>query len=145
MLKWYIKHGLEITVIHKIFKCQPSRPFKPKTVKECAIFPKNKAYDLLKTAKIGDPSIVFCRYAEKGVSKIRSKNYPDAKTCQSVIGFDGNCLYPHCSRQELLYGKEQYIEVDEPFYKAFIDSRCEDILSDELFGFCRVDIHVSEK
>ena len=43
---------------------------------------------MLTTGMIGGPSIVFCRYAEAGVSKIRSHIYSgaDAKICRSVQG-----------------------------------------------------------
>ena len=41
----------------------------------CKICTKNEAYEMLKTGMIGGPSIVFCRYAEAGVSKIRSHIY----------------------------------------------------------------------
>ena len=42
-------------------------------------------------------------------------------------------------------GKEQYTEVEDPSDIAFVNKVCEDILSDQLFGFCQVDIHVSDK
>ena len=50
----------------------------------CKICTKNEAYEMLTTGMIGGPSIVFCRYAEAGVSKIRSHIYSeaDAKTCR---------------------------------------------------------------
>ena len=54
----------------------------------CKICTKNEAYEMLTTGMIGGPSIVFCRYAEAGVSKIRSHIYRggEAKTCRSVQG-----------------------------------------------------------
>ena len=41
----------------------------------CTVHTKNEAYELLTTGMIGGPSIVFCRYAEADVSKIRSHRY----------------------------------------------------------------------
>ena len=72
---------------------------------------------MLTTGMIGGPSIVFCRHAEAGVSKIRSHiysdsgagaNQADAKTCRSVQGLDANSLYLFCSGQEMPCGKEKF-------------------------------------
>ena len=75
----------------------------------CKICTKNEAYEMLTTGMIGGPSIVFCRYAESGVSKIRSHIYSraDAKICRSVQGLDSNSLYLFCSGQEMPCGKEK--------------------------------------
>ena len=79
---------------------------------------------MLTTGMIGGPSIVFCRYAEAGVSRIRSHIYSDseagataeleqaklradAKTCRAVLGLDANSLYLFCSGQEMPCGKEK--------------------------------------
>ena len=65
---------------------------------------------MLTTGMIGGPSIVFCRHAEAGVSKIRSHIYreEDAKTCRSVQGLDANSLYLFCSGQEMPCGKKKF-------------------------------------
>ena len=53
--------------------------------KKCETCPKNRAYDLLQTGMIGGPTIVFCRYANAGKTKIRPQIYDrEAKTCKSV-------------------------------------------------------------
>ena len=75
--------------------------------KDCKIHTKNEAYEMLTTGMIGGPSIVFCRYAEAGVSQIRSHIYQHAKTCRAVLGFDANSLYLFCSGQEMPCGKEK--------------------------------------
>ena len=108
----------------------------------CKICTKNEAYEMLKTGMIGGPSIVFCRYAEAGVSKIRSHIYSEkAKTCRSVQGLDANSLYLFCSGQEMPCGKEKGFkcnlgEKDEIILK---------VLNDELFGFFEVDLEVPEQ
>ena len=106
----------------------------------CKICTKNEAYEMLTTGMIGGPSIVFCRHAETGVSKIRSHIYrgADAKTCRSVLGLDANSLYLFCSGQEMPCGKEKVFkcnlgEKDEIILK---------VLNDELFGFFEVDLEV---
>ena len=75
--------------------------------KDCKIHTKNEAYEMLTTGMIGGPSIVFCRYAEAGVSQIRSHIYQHAKSCRAVLGFDANSLCLFCSGQEMPCGKEK--------------------------------------
>ena len=72
---------------------------------------KNKLNELLKTGMVGGPSIVFCWYAEAGVSQIRSHIYPDAKICKLIGRWDANSLYLYCSGQEISCDKEEYVEV----------------------------------
>ena len=124
---------------------------------DCKICTKNEAYEMLTTGMIGGPSIVFCRYAEAGVSQIRSHRYSDsaagkageagaklradAKTCQAVVGFDANSLYLFCSGQEMPCGKEKVFKCN-PEEK---DKLIQKVLNDELFGFFEVDIEVPEQ
>ena len=100
------------------------------TRKDCQIHTKNEAYEMLKTGMVGGPSIVFCRYAEAGISKIRDSDREgeagaklgagvagdsktgeaageEAKTCRAVLGFDANSLYLFCSGQDMPCGKEK--------------------------------------
>ena len=109
----------------------------------CEICTKNEAYEMLKTGMIGGPSIVFCRHAEAGVSKIRSHIYreEDAKICRSVQGLDANSLYLFCSGQEMPCGKEKVFHCDPEEKNEIIKN----VLNDELFGFFEVDIEVPEQ
>ena len=109
--------------------------------KDCKICTKNEAYEMLTTGMIGGPSIVFCRYAEAGVSQIRSHMYEDAKTCRAVLGLDANSLYLFCSGQEMPCGKEKVFQ-GNPEEK---DKLIQNVLNDKLFGFCQVDIEVPEQ
>ena len=99
---------------------------------ECNQCPKNKPYELLKTGMIGGPSIVFCRYAEVGKTKIRSHQWKDAKNCESIVGYDANSLYLYCSGQEMPCGKEQYFEVEDP---TAVEDLCNAVLNGNLFGY----------
>ena len=119
----------------------------------CKICKKNEAYEMLTTGMIGGPSIVFCRHAEAGVSKIRSHiysdsgagaNQADAKTCRSVLGLDVNSLYLFCSGQEMPCGKEKVFKCN-PEAKPEQDKIIQNVLNDKLFGFFEVDIEVPEK
>ena len=110
----------------------------------CILCAKNKPYELLKTGMIGGPSIVFCRYAEAEMSKIRSHKYENAKTCKSVVAFDANSLYLYCSGQEMPCGKEENVEIEKPNDPELIDKLYKDILEDKLFGFLQVGIYVPD-
>ena len=114
---------------------------------------------MLTTGMIGGPSIVFCRHAEAGVSKIRSHIYSesDAKTCRSVQGLDANSLYLFCSGQEMPCGKEKVFKCNpeaKPEAKPERSSEqsseekneiIQNVLNDKLFGFFEVDIEVPEQ
>ena len=116
----------------------------------CEICTKNEAYEILTKGMVGGPSIVFCRHAEAGVSKIRSRiysdsgagaNQADAKTCRSVQGLDANSLYLFCSGQEMPCGKEKVFHCDPEEKNEIIQN----VLNDKLFGFFEVDIEVPEQ
>ena len=109
--------------------------------KDCKICTKNEAYEMLTTGMIGGPSIVFCRYAEAGVSRIRSHIYEDAKTCRAVLALDANSLYSFCSGQEMPCGKEKVFS-SNPEEK---DKLIQNVLNGKLFGFFQVDIEVPEQ
>ena len=117
--------------------------------KACETCTKNEAYEILITGMVGGPSIVFCRYAEAGISKIRSHISSDseagaaaaAKTCRAVLGFDANSLYLYCSGQEMPCGKEKVFQAN-PEEK---DKLIQNVLNDKLFGFFQVDIEVPEQ
>ena len=115
-----------------------------KIKKYCKICDKNKIYKLLKTGMVGGPSIVFMRYAEAEKTMIRSHKYKNPKKCVRIKGFDANGLYLYCAGQEMPCGKEECIEVENPSDPKFIKKICEEILDGNLFGFCQVDIHVSD-
>ena len=128
--------------------CQKKGCEKCKEIRDnCEICTKNEAYEMLTTGMIGGPSIVFCRHAEAGVSKIRSHIYrgsdseADAKTCRSVQGLDANSLYLFCSGQEMPCGKEKVFHCDPEEKNEIIQN----VLNDKLFGFFEVDIEVPEQ
>ena len=95
---------------------------------------------LLKTCMVDGPSIIFCRYHASGKSQIH--NYTDQKTCSKIVGFNTNSLYLYCSRQEIPCGKEEYIEVDQPYDTLEL---CNQVMKGTLFRFLQVDIHVLDE
>ena len=52
-------------------------------------------YHLVKDNIVGGPSIVFHRYHEKSLTKLREADYgkDEAKLCQGILGLDQNALY----------------------------------------------------
>ena len=118
----------------------------------CKICTKNEAYEMLKKGMVGGPSIVFCRYAEAGISQIRSNTEADGKTCRTILGFDANSLYLFCSGQEMSCGKEKVFHRDsggEAGTKLGAEGEekklIQNVLSNKLFGFFEVDIEVPEQ
>ena len=102
-------------------------------------------YNLLKTGMIGGPAIVFCRYHEAGVTKIRSHKYDgEAKTCGGVLGYDANALYPYCTGSEMPVGKESLVVNRRPYEEKRIKKFCRSVLRGKVFGFAQVDIEVPE-
>ena len=120
------------------------------TRKDCETCTKNEAYEILTGGMVGGPSIVFCRYAEAGISKIRSHINNEAKTCRAVLGFDANSLYLFCSGQEMPCGKEKVFSSKpesnpEPSSESKKNKIIQNVLNDKLFGFFEVDIEVPEQ
>ena len=67
---------------------------------------KNKdLHQLVKDGIVGGPSIVFQRYHEKGVTKIRQTEYGEtARSCGSIVGYDANALYLWSLMQDMPTG-----------------------------------------
>jgi hypothetical protein len=68
----------------------------------------------LKEAVTGGPSIVFTRYHEAGVTRIRSHQNVKSKLCKRILGYDANALYPSTMMQDMPVGKETVIDIQEP-------------------------------
>ena len=54
-------------------------------------------YKTLRENIVGGPSIIFHRYQERGVTKIKGEHL-----CEKVIGYDANSLYLWCLAQKCL-------------------------------------------
>ena len=100
----------------------------------------SKPYKLLKLEWL-EPSIIFCRYPEVGVSQIRSHKYVDAKVCKPINGWDASSLYLYCSGQEMPCDKESYVEVSNP---RIIKDLRDKVMTSELFRFLQVGTHVPD-
>ena len=67
--------------------------------------PNKEAYDMLKAAVVGGPSLVFTRKHVAGETKIRSHQYEDAKPAKRILGYDANSLYPSTMMKEMPCGE----------------------------------------
>ena len=102
--------------------------------------PSSEAYEMLKGAVVGGPSLVFTRKHIAGQTSIRSHKYDSARTVQSILGFDANLLYPSAMTKEMPCGKETVVHYEDPVQAA------KDLIlrlySKRWFGFAEVDIEV---
>ncbi|KAL9959464.1 hypothetical protein ACROYT_G032790 [Oculina patagonica] len=107
--------------------------------------PSKEAYDMLKGAVVGGPSIVFTRYHEAFVSKIRDHQIENPKLCKNIVGYDANALYLSTMLEEMPCGNEEVLH--------FFGHEEEEavLLTRDLkgarswFGFAEVDIEIPEK
>ena len=67
--------------------------------------PCKEAYEMLKEAMVGGPSIVFKRFHEAGVTQIRPHRFKKSKKCRRIIGYDANALYLSTMLREMPGGK----------------------------------------
>ena len=63
--------------------------------------PGKKAYEMLKAAVVGGPSLVFTRKHVAGETRIRSHKYDLARIVKRILGFDANSLYPSTMAKEM--------------------------------------------
>jgi len=76
--------------------------------------PGEEADKHLKAAVSGGPSIVFTRYHEAGVTRIRSHEKTAAKPCKRILGYDANALYLSTMLNDMPRGKEKVIDYEDP-------------------------------
>ncbi|KAL9953248.1 hypothetical protein ACROYT_G040634 [Oculina patagonica] len=114
--------------------------------------PGEQAYEMLKGAVVGGPSIVFTRYHEAGVTKIRDHQFENANFCKNIVGYDANALYLSTMLEDMPCGKEQL------WYHTGMEKCAAYYLMRNLkgenpflyipagwFGFAEVDIEIPQK
>ena len=73
-------------------------------------------YNLIRVNTVGGPSLVFHRYHEKEVTKIRPAIYSDSgQLCQEVVGVDTNALYLYCTQGDMPVGIPRRFNADDAF------------------------------
>ena len=103
--------------------------------------PGKEAYEMLKAAVVGGPSLVFTRKHVAGKTRIRSHKYKNyAYLVKRILGFDANSLYPSTMAKEMPCGKEFVEHYEDPVQAVHtIIGR---MYSTRWFGFAEVDIEV---
>ena len=103
--------------------------------------PGKEAYEMLKAAVVGGPSLVFTRKHVAGKTRIRSHKYKDyAYLAKRILDFDANSLYPSTMAKEMPCGKETVVTYEDPVQAAHMIIR--QMYSTRWFGFAEVDIEV---
>ena len=102
--------------------------------------PGSEAYEMLKAAVVGGPSLVFTRKHVAGETRIRSHKYDLARIVKRILGFDANSLYPSTMAKKMPYGKETVVHYEDPAQAA------KDLIPRmykwRWFGFAEVGIEV---
>ena len=104
--------------------------------------PSEEAYQMLKEAVVGGPSLVFTRYHEVGKTRIRSHQIAEPQLCKNILGYDANALYLSTMLREMPCGKERVVNYAEEYQTedSFILT---DMLKEGIwFGFAEVDIEI---
>ena len=105
--------------------------------------PGPEAYNMLKAAVVGGPSLVFTRKHVAGKTRIRSHKYEEANIVQRILGFDANGLYLSTMAKDMPCGKEWIIHYKNP------EQAAQDLIplinSGSWFGFAEVDIEVPQE
>ena len=105
--------------------------------------PGEESYKLLKKAVVGGPSIVFTRYHEADVTKIRNHIYKeDARLCKKVVGFDANALYLSTMLQNMPCGQEKVVLYEDPV--GCVQEFIERLNAGTWFGFADVKIAIPQ-
>ena len=101
--------------------------------------PSKEAYDMLKGAMVGGPSIVFKRFHEAGVTQIRLHRLRKTKTCRRIIGYDANALYLSTMLRDMPGGKGEVVHYDN------LQEGLERVKDNKWFVFAEVDIEIPQK
>ena len=105
--------------------------------------PNKEAYEMLKAAVVGGPSLVFTRKHVAGETKIRSHHYEDARLTKRILGYDANLLYPSTMMKEMPCGEGVVTTYANPEAAARVFPGPSS--SGEWFGLAEVDIEVPEE
>ena len=106
--------------------------------------PGKEAHDMLKASVTGGPSIVFTRYHEAGVTRIRSHQFSDAHLCRQMLGYDANALHLSTMAKEMPYGEGLVTHWGEERPEVVANQFIENLREGRCFGFAEVDIEVPE-
>ena len=107
--------------------------------------PCKEAYEMLKEAVVGGSSLVFTRYHEVGVTKIRSHRIAEPCLCQNIVGYDANASTNASMRQlstmlrDMPCGKGRVVHYNYQTAAPILTQRLKE---GKWFGFAEVDIEI---
>ena len=102
--------------------------------------PSKEAYEMLKAAVVGGPSLVFTRYHEVGKTRIRPHQIAEPELCKNILGYDANALYLSTMLREMPCGKESVEHHFDDLTAPFILKQS--LKEGSWFGFAEVDIEI---
>ena len=103
--------------------------------------PCEEAYEMLKEAVVGGPSLVFTRYHEVGVTKITSHRIAKPRFCKNILGYDANALYLSTMLRDMPCGKGRVVHYNNEAAAPILTQRLKE---EKWFGFAEVDIEIPE-
>ena len=101
--------------------------------------PYKEAYEMLKAAVVGGPSLVFTREHEVGVTKIRSHRIAEPRLCRNIVGYDANALYLSTMLRDMPCGKGRVVHYNNEATASILTQRLKE---EKWFGFAEVDIEI---
>ena len=75
--------------------------------------PSKEAYDMLKEAVVGGPSLVVTKYHEVGVTGIWSHQIAEPRLCKNILGYDANALNLSTMLREMPCGNERVVHYED--------------------------------
>jgi len=107
--------------------------------------PGKEAYEILKEAVVGGPSLVFTRYHEAGVTWIRSHQITEPRLCEKIVGLDANALCLSTMFREMPCGKENVVHYDDEFQTEAAPILTHRLKEGSWFGFAELDIEIPDR
>jgi len=99
--------------------------------------PDREGYGMLKRAVVGGPSLVFTRYHEAGVTRIRGQSL-----CKKIVGYHANALYLSTMLREMPCRRGRVKNYIEARLAEAAEVLVEQLKRGEWFGFAEVDIEI---
>ena len=104
--------------------------------------PAKEAYDMLKEAVVGVPSLVFTRHHEVGVTALRSHQIAEPRLRKNILGYDANALYLSTMLREMPCGKERVVHYEDEYQAEAAPVLTHRLKEGNWFGFAEVDIEI---
>ena len=106
--------------------------------------PGKEADEMLKGAVVGGPSLIFTRYHELGVTRLRSHQTAEPRLCKHILGYDTNALYLSTMLRKMPCGKEKVVHYTGGWTAGATPHLAQRLKNGTWFGFAEVDIEIPE-